>query len=171
MDDGEFKTWVWKNFTDKSSYDLFVVPSFPSSISLYKTGIVDSFLATIINGRVNRANFNAKNFPAEYEYDALIRHLRYATEKEASRGFYFLDHDDAWGELSSVWQWDQKYSTRYLSYFEDEPAEEAGAAHLGIVGDSKKWMLLHDYYPGNYFEISFYGEKVIVDKLRKELDM
>ena len=169
MEQQEFHTWVSENCADKTANDLFVVPDFPASLSLYRTGLLISFVATIINGRVNRADFNANHFPAEYEYDALIRHLQNATDNKPAWCFYFLDQDDAWGVVNEIWRWKPDLSAMDLSLFESQPAEQSGAAHLGIVGDSKTWMLLHDYHPNEYYEISIFGEESIVNKLKTEL--
>jgi hypothetical protein len=170
MEQQEFLTWVTENCTDKASNSLFIVPDFSASLSLYRTGLLVSFVATIINGRVNRADFNADHYPAEYEYDALIRHLQNATDNEPAWCFYFLDQDDAWGVVNRIWQWKPDCSTMDLSLFESRPAEQSGTAHLGIVGENKAWMLLHDFHPNAYFEISFYGDETIVNELKRELN-
>ncbi len=167
----EFSSWVWGTFANAQENGLFRAPDFFPARILYSTGLVGSLLATIINGRSVGAKFNAASFPAEFEYDALIRHLRSVTHNEAAWCFYFQDHDDAYGELAQVWKWAPSHQFDPLQIFESRPASQSGAAHLGIVAESRQWMLLHHFYPYKSFEIVFYSTDAITQDLLRALKM
>jgi len=171
LTESQLSEWVMATFADGERHGLFrVLDSLPST-TLYKTGLAGSLLATIVNGRSTGAKFNTTSHPAEFEYDALVRHLRSLTHNEPAWCFYFQDHDNAYGELAQVWQWAPSYQLDQLQIFESLPANQSGAAHLGIVAESKTWMLLHHFYPHRSFEIVFYSNDSTTQDLLRALKM
>ena len=150
----EIENWIL--MTQYSAAGIFEPTGYDQSATLYQTPVESSFVLSMINGTSKAATFSDGS--KESQFEQLISAVRSVTEDEESYWFYGVDPFDEVSVLEWVRENDyEQCSQSNLGSFETSPAQEGGKAWLGLVGASKKWMLLIGYDPGAGFQITVHG--------------
>ncbi|MBS1992818.1 MAG: hypothetical protein JSS86_08620 [Cyanobacteria bacterium SZAS LIN-2] len=145
---------------------------FDAVATLYRARMRGSFIASLINGVEEEISFWAP--PGKNRYSELLRRLGQLTGHESASWFYVIDGDESalTGQRSDLlWvrraRFEDKadYSEVPLASFETEPAPTGGAAYLGLMGESCRWLLLHSHYQELEFEVSIHGQTKLCDDL------
>lgn len=150
----EMKAWISETQIGPDGY--FAVTGFESSMSLYHTALSGSFVLSVIDGRARPAPFRVPD--GHSAYNELIRVVRRVSLDEQACWFYVTAPDNAFSTLEWVQKCNYNHALDYrLESFERSPAAEGGLSLLGLVGASRRWLLLHEYEQSESFDISVYG--------------
>jgi hypothetical protein len=147
---------AWIDGTLIGSDGYFAPTGFASSVPLYQTPLRGSFVLSVIDGSARLAPFRVPD--GRSAYNELIRVVRRVSADEPAYWFYGTDPDNALSVLSWVHRCHYEHALDYrLGSFETEPAQEGGRSWLGLAGQSRRWLLLHEYNPCNSFAITVHG--------------
>lgn len=138
----------------------FAPRGFESKATIYRSRLKGSFVSTLINGPQEEIGFWA---PAgRHRYSELLKWLGKLTGEEAAYWFYVREKAGGRSDLSWVRTVRNERGSDFinapLDQFETEPAPAGGGAHLGMLGQSCTWLLLHTHYAEEEFEISIHGQ-------------
>lgn len=139
-------TWINNTLFDPHGY---VRPSgFTSAVVLCETfRSPPEFVRTLLDG-------NAETAP----YRRLMRVLRQPPADESLFWFWGLDPDNCLSLLSGIQPYDPKTSPDdHLVDFAEAESIQGGRVWLGLVGESRRWLLFHEFSPGNELVISIHG--------------
>ena len=162
----EIKDWIFKEIVDENEF--IKTSFFDEKLNVYYTPLVESFLATIINGSGVPANFTVNS--GEFQYNRLIRSIAAITEGAPAFWFYYTVTDNSFGCLNDIWECDYDFCLSFpLEKFEKVSAEQGGEAFLGLLDRDKSWLLLHVFRPFDSFEISFHGSSSYCAQLNNAL--
>jgi len=159
------KEWLHENLiieTDEINSNFY-----ESVNEVYRTGLSDSFLATIINGVFTPARFLSN--PGEHKYNALIRQLKSLVSIDESTWFYYTLIDNTVGNLNFVKEFNYLSPAYALEYFQLEPAAQGGTSWLGLIANDCSWLLLHEFEPDEHFAISFCSGAKLTSQLVSKL--
>ena len=150
----DVRAWIDGTLNGPDGY--FAPTGFASVLPLYHTALRGSFVLSMITGTARPAPFRVPD--GRSAYHELIQAVRRASADEPAYWFYGTDPDNALSVLSWVRRCHYEHALDHaLQSFETEPADEGGCSWLGLVGESRRWMLLHEYDPGNSFAINVHG--------------
>ena len=163
----EIENWIFKSLVNDDEF--LSTDIFEKSEILYSTSLSNNFVATIINGSGQSASYKVAP-PGQSQYNFIIRQVAEATESEPAFWFYYTVIDNAIGNINGIWENNYSYCLdSQLEKFELEPAKEGGVSYLGLVGESRKWLLLHMFEPSESFNIKFCSSQTNVGNLLRRL--
>ena len=146
----------WVNGTLIGSDGYFSPTGFASSLPLYHTPLYGSFVLSVIDGSASPAPFRVPDRRSAYK--ELIRVVRRVSADEPACWFYGTDPDNCLSVLAWVHRCHYDHALDgCLESFETTPAVQGGCSWLGLVGESQRWLLLHEHSPHNSFAISVHG--------------
>jgi hypothetical protein len=146
---------AWINGALMGPDGYFTPTGFEYSLPLYNTPLSGSFVLSVIDGSAHPAPFRV---PSGSGYCELIRSVQRVSTDEPACWFYGTDPDNAVSVLSWVRQCNYDHALDHaLESFETEPAREGGCAWLGLAGESRRWLLLHEYSSCNSLGITIHG--------------
>lgn len=150
----DVKSWISGTLIGSDGY--FAPTGFEASLSLYHTKLGGSFVLSLIDGSARPAAFRVPQ--GRSAYNELVRLVQRVSGDEQAYWFYVADPDNALSVLEWVHRCYYDHALDYrLESFERTPAAEGGCSWLGLVGASRRWLLLHEYNQGNSFGISIHG--------------
>jgi len=156
----------------------FALAIYEFSATVYRARLKGSFISTLLNGVEEEVSFQAR--PGKNRYHEMLRWIRQLTGYEDCYWFYILD--DAEGKSTLAWVKKARFAGKngdgdsddgdlFLNYFQTQPATPGGAAYLGLMGESGKWLLLHTHYPEQEFEVAIHGRTKMCNDLCKLLHL
>lgn len=164
--------WIFDHLTVRREHGaVYVDPDdkFPNRLCVYTTPIVGPLLATLMEDRPP-APF--KTPPGHQQYNWLIRLIARETSAEPAYWFYGTDPDNETSSIHSVIACNYGHGlNQHLELFETQPGFQGGSAFLGLLPESKQWLLFHRLDQGSDFRIDFFGSLRLCEKVAQGLGL
>lgn len=155
--DRSTKKWIRENLVTDEAFDF---RRFDEKLQLYKSDIdCESFLLSALNGTLK---------PLPFKFADLLQSLKQISGEELASWVICTEPDGAFTVIESIWSLGKVYEDPgQLTKIEQIKGSHVqwGDCYQLLLPKSKKWALVN-FYNFREFEISVYGDKEFLNKVK-----